>query len=145
MEENENIEIQLYSSMNEYEVNQVAEILNENNIPFIRKEEGSGAYMSLYMGQSIQEKRIYVTAKEFDKALELISSVISNNTEKIENETFDEKKAEISDELSGDFEEKENKNSSKKYVMIRRIVGASILAIPVIVFIVVMVFSVTHK
>lgn len=142
MEENDNLEVQVYSSMNEYEVNQVAEILTENSIPFIRKEEGSGAYMSLYMGQSIQEKKIYVAAKDLDKALELISGFISNDTEKIENETFDEEDDEISDDFE---EEKQNKNSSKKYVMIRRIVGASILAIPVIVFIVVMVFNATHK
>lgn len=58
----ENKEIELFSSVNEYEIKQACSILTENNIPFIRKDDGSGAYMNLYMGQSIQAKRIFINS-----------------------------------------------------------------------------------
>ncbi len=64
----EEIEIQLFSTSNEYEINQICSILTENNIPFIRKNDGSGSYMNLYMGQSIQEKRIFVNKKDNDSS-----------------------------------------------------------------------------
>ncbi len=74
----EEIEKQLFSTSNEHEINQICPILTEYNIPFIRKNDGSGSYMNLYMGQSIQEKRIFVSKKDYDKLIELISSFISN-------------------------------------------------------------------
>ena len=70
MEENQE-EIQLFSTTNEYEINQVCAILEENNIPYIRNDYGSGSYMNLYMGQSIQEKAIFVHKNDYDKSLEL--------------------------------------------------------------------------
>lgn len=128
MERNENeYEILLFSSVDEYETNQVCAILTENNIPFIRKNSGSGSYMNLYMGQSIQEKTIFVSKKDYEKSLELISTVISNdiNSEKIP-------------ELS---EEPEEDNSQKKYKLIRRGFGLSILGLVILVVLLLILFT----
>ena len=88
----ENNELQLFSSVDEYETNQVCAILKENDIPFIKRTDGSGAYMNIYMGQSIQEKRIFVSESDYSKSLELISPFISNEEEISETEDDDGKK-----------------------------------------------------
>ena len=65
-------EVEIFSSSNEYEINQVCSILSNNNIPFIKKDYGSGSYMNIYFGQSIQDKKIFVNEDCYEKALELI-------------------------------------------------------------------------
>lgn len=79
-------EMQLFSSLNDYQINEVCVILTENNIPFVRKDNGAGAYMNLYMGHSLQEKRIFVNKKDYNKAHELISVITDIN----EDETIEE-------------------------------------------------------
>ena len=80
-ENNEYEEILLFSSLNDYQINEVCAILTENNIPFIRKDDGVGSYMNLYMGHSYQEKSVFVSKSDYDKALELITVVTTNETE----------------------------------------------------------------
>lgn len=81
MENKNNIkEIQLYSSGDEIKISQITSVLKENNIPYIRKDDGSGSYMNIYMGTSIQEKRIFVKEEDFIKASQLISSIISKDS-----------------------------------------------------------------
>ena len=104
--EQEKNEVEIFSSSNEYEINQVCAILKDNNIPFIRKDYGSGSYMNIYMGQSIQEKKIFVNNDCCDKALELISTVFSNENYAEEN----------IQELE---EAEENDDSGKKYRWIK--------------------------
>lgn len=79
-------EMQLFSSLNDYQINEVCVILTENNIPFVRKDNGAGSYMNLYMGHSLQEKRIFVNKKDYNKAHELISVITDIN----EDETIEE-------------------------------------------------------
>lgn len=79
-------EMQLFSSLNDYQINEVCVILTENNIPFVRKDNGAGAYMNLYMGHFLQEKRIFVNKKDYNKAHELISVITDIN----EDETIEE-------------------------------------------------------
>lgn len=122
--EQENIERQLFSTSNEYEINQICSILTENNIPFIRKNDGSGSYMNLYMGQSIQEKRIFVSKKDYDKSMELISSFIANEID-VEKDISEGKQV-------------SNHNSSNKYTLIRRCLGFLILGIPILAIILVL-------
>lgn len=119
MEEKEVVEIELFSSSNEYEINQICSVLTENNIPFIRKNDGSGSYMNLYMGQSIQEKRILVNKKDYEKAMELISSFISNK-EGAKEDLLD---------------------TSDKYTLIRRCLGFLILGMPIVILLVMIVVS----
>lgn len=82
-------EVLLYSSVKEFEISQICALLEDNNIPFIRQDGGSGSYMNLYMGQSAQEKRIIVTQDNYEKALEIITPIISKE-ENIKNEKEDD-------------------------------------------------------
>ena len=54
----ENGEIELYSSIYELEINQICAILDENDIPYMRKDYDIGSYMNVYFGQSNKEKNI---------------------------------------------------------------------------------------
>ena len=129
----EDKEIQLFCSTDEYEINQVCAILTENNIQYIRKNDGSGSYMNLYMGQSIQGKRIFVNETDYNKSLELIYPFVSNNIN-------DEKTNETSEQP----EEKKNKRINK-YVLIRRGFGLLVLGFPIVVIILVIIISLINK
>lgn len=127
----EEIENQLFSSSNEYEINQICSILTENNIPFIRKNDGSGSYMNLYMGQSIQEKRVFVSKKDYNKSIELISPFISNEIE-VEDDINEEKQV-------------DHDSSSNKYTLLRRCLGFLILGMPILAIILVIIMSLIHN
>lgn len=114
MEKNNEIkEILLFSSSNELEIEQVCSILKKENIPFIRKDYGSGAYMNIYMGQSVQEKRIFVNKDDYEHSLELISSFISNDNN-----------IELKDK-------EDDYNYTKKYINIRRALVILCLILPI--------------
>ena len=121
------IEVLLYSSLDEYEIDQICAILKDNNIPFIRKDSGSGSYMNLYMGQSIQEKSVYVNRNDYDKSMELISPFVSEDKEQ--------------EELIEEEQVDDDKNGNKKYVMIRRGLGILVLGIPILAIILIMIFT----
>ena len=129
-ENKEEIEVQIFSSANEYEINEVCAILTENNIPYIRKNDGSGSYMNLYMGQSIQEKRIFVSIEDYNRALELISFLISDDID-TENEILEE--------------DLKNHNSNTKYTLIRRGLGFLILGMPILAIILVIIMSLIYN
>ena len=127
MEEDKN-EVEIFSSSNEFEINQVCAILGDNNIPFIRKDYGSGSYMNIYFGQSIQDKKVFVNEDCYDKALELISTIFSNTN-------FAEEDIQ---ELEGT---EENDDSDKKYKWIKYLLGFFILGVPCIIVIIAIIFS----
>ncbi len=131
MENNKN-EVEIFSSPNEYEINQVCSILNDNNIPFIRKDYGSGSYMNIYFGQSMQNKKVFVNEDCYDKALELISTIFSNAN-------FTEKDVQEIEELD---ELDENDDSNKKYRWIKYLLGLVILVLPCIILIIIIIFSI---
>jgi len=118
----EELEIKLYSSLDEYEMKQISAILQENDIPYIRKDAGSGSYMNIYMGQSIQEKMIYVSKNDYDRAVEIVDSFINTNIED-------------SIELDEENEQIEEDDGSK-YKLIGRILGISVLVVPVLITII---------
>ena len=127
--EQEKKEVEIFSSSNEYEINQVCSILDDNNIPFIRKDYGSGSYMNIYFGQSIQEKKIFVNEYCSDKALELISTIFSNTN--------------LAEEDVQELEEaEENDDSNKKYRWIKRLLGFFILGVPCIILILFIISSI---
>ena len=76
------------------------------------------------MGQSIQEKRIFVSKKDYDKSMELISSFIANEID-VEKDISEGKQV-------------SNHNSSNKYTLIRRCLGFLILGIPILAIILVL-------
>lgn len=128
MEQDKN-EVEIFSSSNEYEINQVCSILNDNNIPFIRKDYGSGSYMNIYFGQSIQDKKVFVNEDYYNKALELISAIFSN--------------ANSAEEDIQELEEnEENDGSDKKYKWIKYLLGFFILGVPCIIVIIAIIFSI---
>lgn len=128
MEQDKN-EVEIFSSSNEYEISQVCSILDDNNIPFIRKDYGSSSYMNIYFGQSIQEKKIFVHEDYYDKALELISTIFSNST--------------FAEEDIQELEEsKENDDSDKKYRWIKYLLSFFVLGVPCIILIVAIIFSI---
>ena len=86
-------ELELFKTSNEYEISQIIEILKQNNIPYIRRDDGIGSYMQLYMGQSFQLKRIFVSKENYDEAKKLMEFFDFNeDNNKEENEENDEKK-----------------------------------------------------
>ena len=124
--ENKYEEVLLFSSLNYYQINEVCAILTENNIPFIRKDDGTGSYMNLYMGHSYQEKSVFVSKKDYEKALELISIVTTNDAEE-EVETFDE---EQQDKISNTL------------TLISKIAICTVLILPVLLIILMMVLAI---
>ena len=116
--EKEIIEIQLFASIDEYIIEQVCVILEKNNIPFIKKTDGSGSYINISMGQTVQDKRIFVNKDDYDKALTLIESFIMQE----ENE-----------ELDSDMQKEINKYAIIKKLMVLFILGLPILAIVLII------------
>ena len=129
MEQDKN-EVEIFCSSDEYEINQVCAILGDNNIPFIRRDYGSGSYMNIYLGQSIQEKKIFVNEECYDKALELISTIFSNANS-----------VEDIQELEENEENEENDDSDKKYKWIKYLLGFFILGVPCIIVIIAIIFS----
>lgn len=114
---NEYEEILLFSSLNDYQINEICAILTENNIPFIRKDDGVGSYMNLYMGHSYQEKSVFVSKKDYNKALELISVITTYN----EDETFEEE------------QQQENDTTSNALTLISKIVIWTVLILPILI------------
>ncbi len=128
MKENSN-EVEIFSSSNEYEINQVCSILGDNNITFIRKDYGSGSYMNIYFGQSIQYKKIFVNEDCYEKALELMSSILANANSSEENiEELDETE--------------DNDDIDKKYKRIKYLLAFFILGIPCSIIVMVIIFSI---
>ena len=127
MEQDKN-EIEVFCSSDEYEINQVCAILGDNNIPFIRRDYGSGSYMNIYLGQSIQEKKVFVNEECYNKALELISTIF-----------HDDNSVEDIQELE---ENEENDDSDKKYKWIKYLLGFFVLGVPCIIVIIAIIFSI---
>lgn len=128
-ENNEYEEVKLFSSLNEYQINQICAILTENNIPFIRKDDGVGSYMNLYMGHSYQEKSIFVSKKDYNKALELISVITTNDADK-EDETFEEE------------HQTKNDRTSNTLTLISKIAICAVLILPLLLIILIAVVSI---
>lgn len=135
----ENEEIELIATADEYETNQICILLEKNNIPYIRRDDGSGSYMNLYFGQSFQMKRIFVRKEDYDKASELISAFsfkLSNTPDDNENiQEIEETEPELDQE---EIEEKQEKN---KYQLIRKSFGILFVIIPIIIVIVVLMIQ----
>ncbi len=130
MKENkEEIEVELFSTLDEYEINQICMILTENGIPFFKRNDGSGSYMNLYMGQSIETKRIYVSRDDYDKSLELIAPFLLKEKDNQDLVKPDEN------------EEDEENNQNRKLLLIRGGLVFLILGAPILIIILAIVMS----
>lgn len=116
--EKEIVEKQLFSSIDEYIIEQVCAILENNNIPFIKRTDGSGSYINISMGQTVQDKRIFVNEDDYDKSLKLIESFTKQETD---------------EELDSDMQKEINKYARIKKLMVLFILGLPILAVLLII------------
>ncbi len=71
-------EIKVFSSTDDILISQVCEILKENNIQFIKKQEGSGAYVGVLFGSTMGIKDIFVSEEDYEKAKGLIEGFKNN-------------------------------------------------------------------
>lgn len=126
-EKNEFEEILLFSSLNDYQINEVCAMLLENNIPFIRKNDGVGSYMNLYMGHSYQEKSIYVSKKDYDKARELIAVFTTNEGE---------------EEMLEEEQENIKERTSDKLTVISKIAISTVLILPILLIILMAILTI---
>lgn len=62
-------EKKLFEDSDELLVKQIESILKENNITYVKKDEGAGSFMNITYGQSFGlAKAIYVSSEDFEKA-----------------------------------------------------------------------------
>ena len=71
----------IFECNDEIVMQQACELLKDNNINFIRKDEGSGSYLNITMGTSYNEKRLYVIETDFEKATKLIDEFCGQDVE----------------------------------------------------------------
>mgnify|MGYP003295990144 FL=1 len=62
----------VFESSDEILIRQIIGLLEDNNIAYIRREVGSGAYMTILFGQSLATKQILVSEEDYDKAKKLL-------------------------------------------------------------------------
>ena len=94
-------EKKLFEDNDEFLVKQIESILIENNIPFIRKDEGVGSYMNVAYGQSFGlSKAIYVSNEDYEKAQNAIQIFNEQDFEEEEiPEELKQTQEDIDDEL----------------------------------------------
>lgn len=69
----------LITAVNEFELGAITNILTQNDIPFITKDNGTGGYMRIYSGSSIYGTDIQVREDCLDKAMDLIANFRQEN------------------------------------------------------------------
>lgn len=73
---NENIELVLLATTsNRYELDFVTSLLEENNIPYIPRDQGAGGYMKIIGMETAVGTDILVEKSSYDKAKELIGEI----------------------------------------------------------------------
>ena len=106
-------EKKLFEDSDEFLVSQIERILKENEIPYIRKDEGIGSYMNVTYGQSFGlGKSIYVSSENFEKAQNAIQIF---NEQDFENEEIPEELKQTQEDID------EELDSNKKYGIPKKI------------------------
>lgn len=67
--------IKLKSISNDIELNMIKEILNDNDIPYIVKDYGSGGYMRIISGGSLQETDVMIDKSDLEEAKNLLEAI----------------------------------------------------------------------
>jgi len=128
----------VYSSTNTIEIDHVCSLLNENNIPFIKKTEGAGDYLNIVTGNLLNNyTEILVSADDYDKACELVKSISNGNINLKSQDLPDELKS-----ISKD-EEKELADEAEKTKNYLRFFLAFFILLPVLIFII-MIIAARH-
>lgn len=74
-------EVLLLETEDEFKYITVKQILDDNNIPYIIKDKGSGGYMRLISGYSIYLKGIFVSSEDYKQAYNLVKEFIEKERE----------------------------------------------------------------
>lgn len=75
-QENKNIQLVLLRTVNNnFELDSVTSLLEENNIPYILKDHGTGGYMRIISGNSMYGTDILVEELFFERANDLLDSI----------------------------------------------------------------------
>ena len=110
------IEKEIYTNTNEILILQICEILNANNIPVIRQDDGIGDYLNKVWGSHTGIKRLYVNSDDYEKAKELVD---------IFSKSIEENDDDIPEELKeGEESILENQKEIKKYNRMKKILFA---------------------
>lgn len=122
-------EKEIFESTEESIVIQACEILKENEIPFVRKDEGSGSYLNKTWGSNSGIKKIFVSDNDYDKAMKLLE---------VFNEDYEDYEIiEIPEELKDIPEDdKEMEKDINKYKKMKRIL---FFGVPFIMFVIALI------
>lgn len=71
--------VKLTTVFNNYDSGIILNLLKNNDIPCIKKDQFTGGYMNLLMGYSVYGQDIYVDEGDYDKALELLQILESTS------------------------------------------------------------------
>lgn len=80
----------LISVTGNYELAVIEGILDDNDIPFVLNDRGSGGAMRLYFGGSIFGSDILVAKRDYEKAKELIEGISFDDIESGEAKNIDD-------------------------------------------------------
>lgn len=94
---------------NQIEAGMIESLLEEENIPVLRKQRGAGQYMEIYMGMSTEGVELYVPAESLEKASELIR--VQETEEPVEEPASDE-------ELIQAEEDQEKKRRTRSWIIL---------------------------
>ena len=124
-------ERKVFESVDEFTVLQVCEILKDNNIEYIRRDEGAGSYLNKTWGSNAGIKKIFVSSDDYEKAIELLE---------IFNENFENEGEDIPDELKDNMEPDEDvQKDINKYKRGKQIMFLWVPVIMALIIIVAMV------
>lgn len=71
----------LHSTNDEFELLIIKGLLEENNIPYIIKDNGAGAYMRLYTGGSIFGTDILIEKSQVEEASRILEDIFIEDEE----------------------------------------------------------------
>ncbi len=69
--------VKIYSARDRIEADMLVQALINQDIPAYRQGAAGGAYMDIYMGNSVYGENIYVDEKDKDAAMEIIESIVT--------------------------------------------------------------------
>lgn len=65
----------LKTTNNQFELDIIKGVLEDNQIPYIIQEKGAGGYMKIIAGSSMFGSDILVEKSQYEKAIDLINSI----------------------------------------------------------------------
>ncbi|MDL2310659.1 DUF2007 domain-containing protein [Peptostreptococcaceae bacterium OttesenSCG-928-C18] len=67
----------LLETVDEFVYLTVIQILKENNVPYIVKDDETGGYMKIIAGFSIYNKEVFVSKEDYERAYKLVENFIN--------------------------------------------------------------------